>query len=371
MTKDRTPATAFDASILDVLRTASRITAGNPRLVLRALRLLRYQVRAARRRALSETRGLRVPPFVIHSITDRCNLDCLGCYAKLLHRSDRDEMTTERVAELLKEARDLGVSIVLLAGGEPLIRPDVLDLTEGMPEILFLLFTNGSLLDDGAIARLRDQQHVIPVLSIEGDEGRTDLRRGEGTYAHVRRAMTRLKAARLFFGTSTTLTSENFDQATGEAFLEEMLAQGCRLFYLINYVPVQPGTEHLQLELPQVAELERRLTRYRRSYPSLFIAFPHDEVALGGCLAAGRGFLHINAYGDVEPCPFSPYSDANLNALSFEEALRSPLFAKILSSNVTLDETDGRCALFKRRKWVAELAAASESGRSDDQDSRQ
>jgi MoaA/NifB/PqqE/SkfB family radical SAM enzyme len=351
------PAIAFEASILDVLRTALRITRADPRFAVHALRILRRQRGAAKLRDAQEARGIHVPPFLICSITGRCNFACAGCYANLLHRSDRPEMDDGRVERLLGEAEALGCSVMLIAGGEPFLRPGLLERTATHPRILFLLFTNGSLLDDEKIASLRRQRHVITVLSIEGSEDQTDSRRGAGTYARVLRAMDRLRESHVFFGTSTTLTRENFDRATSEAHLHELIARGCRLFYYINYVPVQPGTDDLQLGADQVRLLEERLARFRRNLPALFIAFPHDEVALGGCLAAGRGFLHINAYGDVEPCPFSPYSDTNLGDVSFEAALSSPLLQRILGSGVVLDETDGRCALWKKREWVAGLLA--------------
>ncbi len=350
--------TAFEATIFDTLRIGLRMIRRHPRIAARALRLLDQQRRAKKRRAHHEAAGVHVPPFLIYSITDRCNLDCEGCYDKLLHRSaDRQELGDDRVRQLLEEARDLGVSIMLLAGGEPLLRKDLLSLIAGFPEILFLVFTNGSLLDDTAIAQLRRLRHVVPVLSIEGDETLTDNRRGSGTYRHVMNAMTRLQNGNVFFGTSTTLTHHNFDLHLDESYLRQLIHRGCGLFYSINYVPVQPGTEHLQLTSDQVHDLERRLATLRRTLPAIFIAFPHDEVALGGCLAAGRGFLHINAYGDVEPCPFSPYSDVNLAKMSLLESLGSPLLQGILNSGVTLDETDGQCALWKRRAWVAEMLA--------------
>ncbi|MDD5264943.1 MAG: radical SAM protein [Candidatus Bipolaricaulis sp.] len=346
---------AFDTSILDVLRTGMRITHGNPRLALRAVRLLRGQQRAARRRSLEESLGLHVPPFVIFSVTGACNLTCAGCYASILHRAARPEMSDERVGALFREARDVGVSVMLLAGGEPLLRRALLDDVLAAPEILFLLFTNGSLLDDDAIRTLRRASHVIPVLSVEGGEDETDARRGAGAYERVTAAMAKLRARRVVFGTSTTLTRSNFEKATGEAYVRDLIRRGCRLFYYINYVPVAPGTDELQLAPDQVAELTRRLTQYRRAMPALFISFPNDEVAFGGCLAAGKGFLHINAYGDVEPCPFSPYSDSSLLKVSFREALASPLFRKIRAEEITLDERDGRCALWKRREWVKGL----------------
>jgi MoaA/NifB/PqqE/SkfB family radical SAM enzyme len=345
---------AFEASLFDVLRTGLRITRGSPRLAARAIRLLWRQKRAAGLRDRAELRGVHVPPFVICSVTGRCNLQCAGCYANLLHRKDEPELTPDRTAKFLEEAKDLGVSVMLLAGGEPLLRHDLFDQIARRPEILFLLFTNGSLLDEAHIERLRRMHHVIPVLSLEGGEAETDERRGGGTYEHVTAAMDRLAVRGTFFGTSATLTRRNFDLATDEAHLQELMARGCRLFYFINYVPVAPGTDDLQLDEAQVAELERRLARYRRSLGALFIAFPHDEMALGGCLAAGRGFVHVNAYGAVEPCPFSPYSDSDLTEISFEQALRSPLFRAIRDSG-TLDEADGRCALWKKREWVKGL----------------
>jgi MoaA/NifB/PqqE/SkfB family radical SAM enzyme len=348
---------AFEASIFDVLRTALRITRWNPVLAARAIRLLRAQQLAAGRRDRAEKRNVHVPPFVIYSVTGRCNFTCTGCYANLLHRADREEMNDGRMTTLLEEASELGVSVMLLAGGEPLLRDRLIRLISERREILFLLFTNGSLLDEDRVAQLRKAPHVIPVVSVEGGEEETDARRGSGTHRRVVEAMARLQASRIFFGTSTTLTRANFDLATDEAHLKDLISRGCRLFYYINYVPVEQGTEDLQLSSDQVAELERRLKRYRKRMPALFIAFPHDEVALGGCLAAGRGFLHIDAYGDVEPCPFSPYSDSNLLEMSFEQALASPLFRFILESDVRLDESDGRCALWKRRDWVAGLLA--------------
>jgi len=296
---------------------------------------------------------------VIYSITDRCNLDCRGCYAKLLHTSGRPELTHEQAAQLLEEARDLGVSVILLAGGEPLIRPQLLDLTARTPQVLFLLFTNGSLIDDATVSSLRRQKHVIPILSLEGFESLTDERRGQGTYRHVMAAMGRLQRARLLFGTSITLTSQTFESATDEQFLRGLIDKGCRIFFYINYVPVAPGTDSLQPTLEQVALLRKRLEGHRASLPALFVAFPDEEVKLGGCLAAGRGFVHINAYGDVEPCPFSPYSDSNVSAMSLEQALDSPLFRRILTSGVVLDESDGQCALWKRRDWVASLCDRS------------
>ena len=360
MTQDQSTELAFEASIFDTLKLAARIMLYDPRFAVRALRLLSRQRTAAKVRRIHTAGGVHVPPFSIFSITGQCNLSCAGCYANLLHRSNRPELSNERISRLLSEARDLGVSIMLIAGGEPLLREGLLDLTAQTPEILFLLFTNATLLDDAVVEKLKAQPHVVPILSLEGDEALTDARRGEGSHATVLNAMQRLKAQHVFFGTSTTLTRDNYDLATSSQHLRDLLKRGARLFYYINYIPVEPGTEHLQLPGERVQEFEQLLSEYRKTMPCLFIAFPHDEIALGGCLAAGRGFVHINAYGDVEPCPFSPYSDRNLKQVSLLEAINSPLLRSIRESGVELDETDGRCALWSRQEWVEGLLSRNE-----------
>ncbi|MCS7240771.1 MAG: radical SAM protein [Candidatus Bipolaricaulota bacterium] len=309
----------------------------------------------ARRRAHLIPQGISAPPFLIFSVTAKCNFHCAGCYSNALHRLPRAELTTREVEDIVRQARDLGTMAVLLAGGEPLLREELLFLTAKFPTLLFLLFTNGSLLDPQKIGELKKQPHVVPIISLEGEERETDHRRGAGTYLSVTEAMARLQQEHIPFGTSITLTRHNFEEVTKKQFLVSLLKRGCYVYFYINYVPVVAGTENLELLPEQVREFGRTLADLRASLPAIFVAFPYDEVAAGGCLAAGRGFVHINAYGDLEPCPFSPYTDANLREQSYAQALGSPLLQRIRESGVVLDESDGRCALWKKRDWVASL----------------
>ncbi len=349
-------ALSFEASILDALKLGARLGARQPWIALRAVRLISRQARASKVRQRHRARGVHVPPFCIHSVTSRCNLHCTGCYAHVLHKHEnREEMDDARTALLFSEAQDLGISVILLAGGEPLLRERLLHLTEAAPEILFLLFSNGSRMDASAITHLKKQPHVLPVLSLEGPRSFIDARRGPGTHEAVLALMDRLKKARIFFGTATTLTRENLEDATGKDHVTSLVQHGCRLFFYINYVPAEPGTESMQLPPEQVQTLTQRLDEYRQAMGSLFISFPQDEVALGGCLAAGRGFVHINAYGDIEPCPFSPYSDRSLRQGSLLEALKSPFLERIRTADVVLDESNGQCALWQEKRWVQQL----------------
>lgn len=353
--KDRPYALLFDQAIYALLGDALRLCNGEPAEAVFMLKMLQQQHRAARRRRANAAQGLEVPPLLIVSVTQRCNLRCKGCYAQSHHRGAEPELSTDELASVLDQANELGISIVLLAGGEPLLRPDLLDLAGARREMLFPLFTNGLLLDDAIVERLSAQRHVIPVISLEGHQGDTDGRRGAGVHAHALQAMAHLRERGLLFGVSLTVTSENMATVSAPEYLADLSASGCRLFFFVEYVPTVPGAEFLALTQAQRLSLATLLEELRHTLPALLVALPGDEELYGGCLAAGRGFLHVNAEGRLEPCPFAPFSDVSLRDMPLAEALRSPFMQALRQSDIHLSETRGGCALWAQRDRVAAM----------------
>lgn len=347
----------LDGLVRATFRDALRASVKDPKMAGFFLRTLKAQKKAAALRQAGEAKGMHVPPLMILSVTDKCNLHCAGCYQQNLRHEPKPEMSPERTDRLIGEASELGLSIVLLAGGEPLMKPGLLDITARHPNTIFPLLTNGYLLDDATIARLKKQRHVIPMLSLEGFEAETDLRRGAGTYAHVCQAMDRLQTAGIFFGVSVTVTRLNFDTVTGDAFVQKLLGRGCKAFFYVEYSPVRPGTEGM---VPTHEQRERlNVESFRSQFPAVFLAFPGDEKKFGGCLSAGRGFVHVSASGDLEPCPFAPYSDASLQHVSLKQALQSRFLRSIRANCGELLETDGGCAIWKKREWAQSLLTQS------------
>ena len=142
--------------------------------------------------------------------------------------------------------------------------------------------------------------------------------------------MARLRKRGLFFGCSLTLTSRNFSTIFSDEYIDGLSAAGCRLFVLADYTPVEAGTEDWVLtERPARPGAGACASRCAGEHKAIFVAVPWDEAEVGGCLSAGEGFVHINASGGVEPCPFAPYSDADLNQVSLLEALKSPFLARL------------------------------------------
>jgi MoaA/NifB/PqqE/SkfB family radical SAM enzyme len=339
-----------------LIRDAIRASLRSPRELVFLLQYAQKSRRANRIREEYEKKGRHIPPFLIASITARCNLHCKGCYAvQNQHCGSGAEpgMSADRWGGIFSEAEGIGVGFILLAGGEPLMRPDILEKAAAVKSIVFPVFTNGTLLDGEPINLFCKHRNMVPVLSMEGNRARTDGRRGEGIYNAVLMAMDKLKSRGLFFCASVTVTTENLDHVTGRDFLDDVISHGCKLVFYVEYVPVDEKTRALALSDEDRARLDGRLDELRKQYKNIiFISFPGDEKLTGGCLAAGRGFFHINPDGDAEPCPVSPFSDLSLKDHSLLDALDSALFRELNKESYLLQEHEGGCLLFEKRAEV-------------------
>lgn len=332
-----------------------RVSLKHPGQALFFGRTVLWQGGAARRRARMAREGLHVPPIAIFSITNKCNLRCKGCYAQAIHGDAEDELSVERMRGIVAEADELGISFFVIAGGEPLTRPEIVDIARDFPHIIFLLITNGLLLTPELVNRLAGLRNVVPVLSIEGNQAETDERRGRGVHERLQGKMTELKRAGIFFSLSFTVTRTNFDVVTDPDFLARAVEAGCRLFIHVEYTPIRAGTDEWVITDEQRTAMKGLVAGFRRRFPAVFIAVPWDEEAQGGCLAAGRGFVHISATGDLEPCPFAPFSDVNVLEVPLKAALRSRFLGLMRENHSMFTETEGGCALWKNREAVESL----------------
>ncbi len=342
-------------ALLIFFKDALRITIKQPAQAFSFLRVIRRLRKAGKLRESWYQKGYIIPPILMFSITNECNLKCPGCYNKSFYQADGRELSNEKITQLTNEAIELGISFFVIAGGEPLLRPVLLEIMENNPEIIFLVFTNGTLIDNKMILRFKKQKNVVPMISLEGNQQETDERRGEGTFEQLQQTMIRMNKLSIFFGLSLTLVRKNFDTITADEFISRCVKYGCKFFIFLEYTPTQQGTEGWVLTDDQRSQVRTKMRNYRSRYRSLFIAVPWDEEDVGGCLSAGRGFVHINATGDLEPCPFAPFSDTNVRDNSLKDALQSKLCDKIRQIPELSRERGGGCVLWKERELVQSL----------------
>lgn len=345
-----------------VVSDSIKATLKNPKESAFMLGFAASSAAASRKRKKAEKAGEHIPPFLIASITSKCNLHCAGCYSRCSHATVDSEpvsqLTDEEWYKIFDEADELGISFILLAGGEPMLRRDVIEAAGKKKNILFPIFTNGTFMDERYFNLLDKNRNLIPIMSIEGKKEITDLRRGRGIYDRLIKNMDELNDRGLIFGASVTVTTENLKEVTSDEFLNELADRGCKAVIYVEFVPVTDESKDLAPGEEEREYLKKEIERLREEKTDMvYISFPGDEKGSGGCVAAGRGFFHINSHGGAEPCPFSPYSDVNIRNSSLRAAMHSPLFMALQSGDILKDDHDGGCVLYEKRELVEQLMA--------------
>ncbi len=345
----------MNASIASIVQPALRLSVRIPSMARTLLRLARISRSAAQRRAQLGGEGVTVPPVLIMSVTHRCNLRCKGCYAAMHTWGASSEMNDAAMDAILSEAEGLGIVFCILAGGEPLVRKGILDITARHTGMVFPLFTNGLLISEGVVRTLASQRHVVPILSIEGTKRDTDDRRGTGVHESVFSSMDALSREGIPFGVSITVDTNNLDTVCDDALMGDLYKRGARIFYFIEYVAMDGATSSKELSITARQRLLDFIEAAKHSRTGIYIAFPGNEARYGGCLSSGRGFVHINPSGGLEPCPAAPFTDINVAASSLREVLMWPMPATIRVNHAPLDESGGGCALWRNRHVVEKL----------------
>ena len=269
--------------------------------------------------------GVSVPWAVLMDPTEKCNLNCTGCWAGQYEREDLEFEVMDRVCS---EAEELGIYAIIISGGEPLVRgDDLVRLAARHPDQIFHVFTNGTLIDKTFVEQIITLGNIIPALSIEGLEENTDRRRGRGVFKRLMHSMDLLRENGCLFGISTTYTRGNTEELAGDAFIDLMVAKGALFAWYFTYVSVGGGVDFHMMAAPEQRKyMFERIKYFRRTKPFFIADFWNDGEAVSGCIAGGRRYFHINARGAVEPCAFIHYSTCNIKEVSLREALQNPLF---------------------------------------------
>lgn len=312
-----------------------------------------------RRRKANEKRlVLPIPRFCIISVTWRCNLDCAGCYTKSYRRDS--ELPLPILKRVLQETNDLGSFFYIIVGGEPLMMPAIIDTLSGFNRALFFMFTNGTLLDATHVRKIKAARNILPILSLEGDKSLTDERRGEGVAEKVATAMSQLRAARIPFGFSVMVTHKNLRLVTSRPWLDTLWEAGACFGFLIDYVPVPPDvdTSILLTDADRCYKARAVEKRFYEARP-VVLNIPPDEYNAGECQAAGKGMIHINADGYVEPCPFCHYAADNVHEKPLPQILASSFFQALRAQFADRPNPRGECLLFSHLDEVRAIAAGT------------
>ncbi len=299
-----------------------------------------------------------IPWVILLDPTSACNLKCKGCWAaEYGHKSN---LSLDEMRKLIREAKELGTHFFMFTGGEPLVRKeDVLTLVRENRDCLFLCFTNGTLIDDKFCEDMKEAGNLTLALSIEGNKETTDARRGEDTYDKVIEAMRLLKKHKCLFGTSVCYTSQNYKAVTSDEFYDTEIENGAKFAWYFHYMPVGADADTSLLLTPEQREYVYRAIREKRNSktgkPIFTVDFQNDGEFVGGCIAGGRNYFHVNSEGDVEPCVFIHYSDCNIKEKSVYECLTSPLFREYYKGQPFNDNMLRPCPMLENPQALVDI----------------
>ncbi len=309
-----------------------------------------------------EEEKCNIPWVILMDPTSACNLNCKGCWA--CEYGYKSNLSLDEMRKIVRESKALGTHFFMFTGGEPLIRKkDILTLASENSDCLFLAFTNGTLVDDEFCEDLKKCGNFGLALSIEGDEAVNDDRRGDGAYKKTLDAMKLLKKHKCLFGTSVCYTSKNYASVTSDEFYDLMIENGARYAWYFHYMPVGSTADTDLLLTPEQREHVYRAIREKRNSktgkPIFTVDFQNDAEFVGGCIAGGRNYFHVNSEGDAEPCVFIHYSDSNIREKSVLECLKSPLFRKYYQGQPFNDNMLRPCPMLENPQALRNIVNAT------------
>ncbi|MBL8700228.1 MAG: heme d1 biosynthesis radical SAM protein NirJ [Alphaproteobacteria bacterium] len=185
-------------------------------------------------------RARRAPPgpVVIWNLIRRCNLACKHCYSLSGDRDYPDELSLAEVETVMDDLRRFGVPVLILSGGEPLLRPDIFDISRRAKMLGFYvgLSSNGALIDAATADRIAEVGYDYVGVSLDGIGATHDrFRRRDGTYERALTGIRHCHARGIKVGLRFTMTSDN--EAELPLLLELMENEQLDKFYLshLNY----------------------------------------------------------------------------------------------------------------------------------------
>ena len=280
-------------------------------------------------RKMRTVHDCNIPWLILMNPTSACNLHCTGCWAA--EYGNKLNLSYEELDDIVTQGKELGIYFYMMTGGEPLVRKaDILRLCEKHNECAFHCYTNGTLVDQAFCDGMKRVGNLSLSISLEGFEEANDFRRGSGVYEKVIRAMDLLHKNGLIFGNSVCYTRKNVKAVTSDEFFDLLIEHGSRFAWYFHLMPVgMNAAPELMPTKEQREYMYHRLREVRamEGGKEIFVMdFQNDGEYVGGCIAGGRNYCHINPKGDVEPCVFIHYSGANIREKSLLECLKQPLF---------------------------------------------
>ncbi|MCW4000376.1 MAG: radical SAM protein [Candidatus Bathyarchaeota archaeon] len=302
----------------------------------------------------AETKDRFVPLVLSYNVTAKCNMKCSHCYINASEKQLPNELSTQEAKMVIDQICQVSSPLLILSGGEPLLRPDIYELIEyGVEKGLKMgLGSNGYLIDDAVAKKLKSAGVATVSISIDSSipSQHDEFRGVEGAWQKAVDACKALRKHNVLVQVNTTLTHDNYGQIDDIMSLAESI--GVENFHLFFLVPTGRGVKLEDISPEKYEEMITKtfakVHRHRLNVkPSCAPQFMRIAQGMGldmrqwvrGCLA-GMHYCRIYPNGDVTPCPYLPIKLGNLREVSFKEIwFNSPVFKNLRNPSCL----EGKC----------------------------
>ncbi|MDG6244702.1 MAG: heme b synthase [Methanolobus sp.] len=307
------------------------------------------------------------PRLIAWETTAGCNLSCKHCRGASTEKKPDGELTTKEAFHFIDEIKQMGNPILILSGGEPLVRDDIFQIAEYATEkgLRVAMATNGTLVTPAITKKMRDSGIQRVSISLDGSSpiNHDDFRCMPGAFQGAMRGIENLKEAGIGFQINPTITKRNVDEIP--AILEMAKNLGADALHIFLLVPTGRGKELEEEEIPPV-EYERilnwfyerqkdagiqlkatcaphyfRIMRQRAEKEGIEISVKTHgyEAMTKGCLG-GTGFCFVSSTGDVYPCGYLPALAGNIKQQSFRDIWEN---SKVFNDLRDVSKLKGKC----------------------------
>lgn len=299
-------------------------------------------------------RGELFPAFQFISVTNDCNLRCQGCWVST--SGLKVHLDIEKIHQIIEESKKQGSYFFGILGGEPLIYKQLFEIFEKHPDCYFQLFTNGTLFGQEVGQKLRKVANVTPLFSFEGDEQVADIRRGgHNIYSKTLKAIGTSVENRLITGVAISVCKSNLEMALSEEFIQMLHDKGVIYVWYYIYRPVGENPNYeLALSMEEIYRLRQFLVEGRTKYPMVLIDSYWRADGEPFCPAAEGLSHHINASGNIEPCPVIQLANENVADGNLREVYENSEFLSDFRKGI-LQKTKG-CVLMEDPLWLKDFS---------------
>jgi MoaA/NifB/PqqE/SkfB family radical SAM enzyme len=257
-------------------------------------------------------RGEFFPPFLYVSVINSCNLRCQGCWVDVAAKQSKIDV--EAMDRLITEAKAMGNSFFGILGGEPFMHGELLEILGKHRDVYFQVFTNGHFITEDVANELRRFGNVTPLISVEGSEIVSDVRRGrENVFSQSMAGIEACLKHRVMTGVCTSLCQTNFDLLS-EKWLDRLIEMGVFYTWFHIYRPVGPDAcPDLALTPEQQLEARKFVVEMRAKKPIIIVDAYYDGEGRALCPAATGFTHHVSPWGDIEPCPIIQFAKESIH----------------------------------------------------------